>query len=40
MNWPNRLSIAYPKIWVIESMGARRSMVPIQIYMPNSWIGF
>lgn len=31
--------IVYPKIWVVESMGAGRGMVPIQIYVPNSWIG-
>lgn len=31
--------IAYPKIWAIESMGAGRGMVPIQICVPNSWIG-
>lgn len=31
--------IAYPKIWVVESMGAGRRMVPIRIYVPNSWIG-
>lgn len=31
--------IAYPRLWVIESRGAGRGMVPIQIYVPNFWIG-
>lgn len=30
--------IAYPGIWVAESMGALRGKVPIWIYMSDSWI--
>lgn len=31
--------IAYPRIWVLESVGAGRGKVPIQIYVPDFWIG-
>lgn len=31
--------IAYPGIWVVESMGAGRGMVPIQLYVSDSCIG-
>lgn len=31
--------IAYPRIRVLESVGAGRGKVPIQIHVPNFWTG-